>query len=94
MRRLAWDSSFLRAFKQTTRRDARLRQRIFAILEVLAQDAFDPSLKTHKLRGHLDGLWACWVAYDCRIVFAFEPDPESSEDMIVLIDIGTHDEVY
>jgi len=27
-------------------------------------------------------------------VFAFEPDPESDEDMIVLIDIGTHDEVY
>ena len=64
------------------------------VLGLLAQDAFDPRLKTHKLRGQLEGLWACSVEYDCRIVFAFEPDPESAEDMIVLIDIGTHEEVY
>jgi mRNA interferase YafQ len=94
MRKLAWEASFLRAFKRTTRRDAHLEQRVLAVLEMLVQNPFDPSLKTHKLRGQLEGLWACWVAYDCRIVFAFEPDPESSDDMIVLIDIGTHDEVY
>jgi len=29
-----------------------------------------------------------------NIVFAFEPDPDTGEDMIVLIDLGTHDEVY
>jgi len=52
------------------------------VLELLAQDAFDPLLKTHKLRGQLEGLWSCWVEYDCRIVFTFEPDPESAEDMI------------
>lgn len=94
MRKLAWEASFLRAFKRTTRRDTHLERRILAVLEMLAQNPFDSSLKTHKLRGQLEGLCACWVAYDCRIVFAFEPDPESSEDMIVLIDIGTHDEVY
>jgi len=57
-------------------------------------DPFDPGLRTHKLRGQLEGLWACWVEYDCRVVFAFETDPQGSEDMIVLIDIGTHDQVY
>ena len=94
MRALAWNSSFRCAFKRRTRRNPRLRQRIFEVLELLARDAFDPLLKTHKLRGQLEGLWACWVEYDCRIVFAFEPDPESGKDMIVLIDIGTHDKVY
>jgi mRNA-degrading endonuclease YafQ of YafQ-DinJ toxin-antitoxin module len=63
-------------------------------LERLAKDVFDPHLRTHKLRGPLEGLWACWVEYDCRIVFAFEADSQGEEDMIVLIDIGTHDEVY
>lgn len=29
-----------------------------------------------------------------QIVFAFEPDPDTGKDMIVLIDLGTHDEVY
>lgn len=94
MRVLGWDASFRRAFKRRTGNNPRLQERIFEVLELLAHDAFDPRLKTHKLRGQLEGLWACWVEYDCRIVFAFEPDPESGEDMIVLIDIGTHNEVY
>jgi len=93
-RTLTWGTSFRRAVKRRTRRNPHLRQRILEVLELLALDAFDPLLKTHKLRGQLEGLWSCWVEYDCRIVFAFEPDPESGEDMIVLIDIGTHDEVY
>jgi len=94
MRTLTWGTSFQRAVKRRTRKNPHLRQRILEVLELLAQDAFDPLLKTHKLRGQLEGLWACWVEYDCRIVFAFEPDPDSDEDMIVLIDIGMHDEVY
>ncbi|MCD4738720.1 MAG: type II toxin-antitoxin system mRNA interferase toxin, RelE/StbE family [Anaerolineae bacterium] len=93
MRRIAWDTSFRRAFKRKARKNSHLRQRMLEVLELLSQDVFDPPLKTHKLRGQLEGLWACWVEYDCRIVFAFESDPESDEDMIVLIDIGTHDEV-
>jgi len=48
----------------------------------------------HKLHGKLIGLWACQVEYDCRIVFAFEKEPENKEELIVLVDIGKHDEVY
>ena len=94
MRKLAWDTSFRRAFKRHTRNNPTLQDRIFQVLDRLAEDPFYPTLKTHKLSGQLEGLWACWVEYDCRIVFAFEPDPDKGEDMIVLIDLGTHDEVY
>ena len=94
MRKLAWDTSFRRAFKRHTRNNPTLQNRIFQVLDRLAEDPFYPTLKTHKLSGQLEGLWACWVEYDCRIVFAFEPDPDTGEDMIVLIDLGTHDEVY
>ena len=64
------------------------------MLARLAGEPFEPVLRTHKLRGQLEGLWSCWVEYDCRIVFAFEPDPDSDQEMIVLIDLGTHAEVY
>lgn len=37
---------------------------------------------------------ACQVEYDCRIVFAFEKEPDNEKDLIVLVDIGKHDEVY
>ena len=76
MRKLAWGSSFRRACKRRTRNNPALQERIFQILAKLVQEPFDPALKTHKLRGQLEGLWACWVEYDCRVVFAFEPDPE------------------
>jgi len=94
MRRLAWDNSFCRVFKQKTRRDRILQERIFDVLDQLLLAPFYPTLSTHKLSGHLQGLWACWVEYDCRIIFAFETDLETGEELIVLVDLGTHDEVY
>ncbi|MCG6134212.1 MAG: type II toxin-antitoxin system mRNA interferase toxin, RelE/StbE family [Nostoc sp. LLA-1] len=94
MRVLVWDSSFKRAFKRVVRKNPRLEEKIFEILELLVAEPFAPTLKSHKLRGNLEGMWACWVEYDCRIIYAFQPNPDEDEDMIVLIDLGTHDEVY
>jgi mRNA-degrading endonuclease YafQ of YafQ-DinJ toxin-antitoxin module len=51
-------------------------------------------LKSHKLGGNLAGLWSCSVTYDCRIIFNFSEDEELLEMVILLIDIGSHDEVY
>ncbi|MBD2447370.1 type II toxin-antitoxin system mRNA interferase toxin, RelE/StbE family [Nostoc sp. FACHB-152] len=94
MRILVWDSSFKRAFKRIIWKNNRLEETIFEVLELLVNDPFAPSLKSHKLKGYLEGLWACWVEYDCRIIYTFQPNTDEDEDMIVLIDIGTHDEVY
>ena len=94
MRRLAWGQSFRRAFKRRTRNNPSLQHQIVDALERLAKNPFDPSLKSHKLTGKLHGLWACWVQYDCRIIYAFEHDQQSREEIIVLVDVGTHDEVY
>ncbi len=94
MRRLAWESRFRRAFKRHVKDNPAQRDRILRTLRLLTDDPYQAPLKTHKLSGRLGGLWACWVEYDCRIVFAFEPDPQGGEDMIVLIGLGTHDEVY
>ena len=94
MIRLSWHSSFRRAFKRHTKRNPALQDRIFQVLEQLSQNPFDSELKTHKLSGHLKGLWACWVEYDCRIIFTFTNDPDTNEELLALIDLGTHDEVY
>ncbi|MEH1768439.1 type II toxin-antitoxin system RelE/ParE family toxin [Nostoc sp.] len=59
-----------------------------------SDDPFTPSLKSHKLTGNLAGLWSCSVAYDCRIIFIFSEDEKLLEMVILLIDIGSHDEVY
>jgi mRNA interferase YafQ len=57
-------------------------------------DIFEPSLSTHKLSGDMLGLRVCTCGYDCRIIFSIEKNKNTGEDNILLIDIGTHDEVY
>lgn len=91
---LVWDKSFKRAFKRLVKKNPQWQDKVFAVLDVLADNPFSPSLKSHKLTGQLEGLWSCSVAYDCRIIFAFRQDAALGDNLIVLIDIGTHDEVY
>lgn len=93
MSRLVWDQSFRRALKRRIRNNQALEERIRAALSLLAENPFHPTLKTHKPKGNLEGLWASWVEYDCRIVFLFDI-ADDGEQVLLLIDIGTHDEVY
>ncbi|MEA5516544.1 type II toxin-antitoxin system mRNA interferase toxin, RelE/StbE family [Nodularia sp. UHCC 0506] len=94
MKLLVWDTSFKRAFKRVIRKNPQLEGKIFEILELLASDIFNPVLKSHKLSGQLEGLWACSVAYDCRIIYTLKQAEDTQEEIIVLVDIGSHDEVY
>jgi mRNA-degrading endonuclease YafQ of YafQ-DinJ toxin-antitoxin module len=68
--------------------------RIERTLKQLAEDPFHPTLHSHKLKGELAGAWACTVDYDNRVLFEFVRNPESGEEEILLLTIGTHDEVY
>jgi mRNA interferase YafQ len=94
MRFLSWSPSFKRAFRHYTQRHPQARTDIEITIRRLVDDPFTPSLASHKLKGDLAGLWACSVAYDCRIVFEFVPFEGSDENGILLVDIGAHDEVY
>ncbi|NJL90783.1 MAG: type II toxin-antitoxin system mRNA interferase toxin, RelE/StbE family [Coleofasciculaceae cyanobacterium SM2_1_6] len=94
MRTLVFSSSFKQAFKSLIRRDPDLEAKITDRLQILVVDPFHPSLKTHKLKGKLSGVWAFTIDYECRIVFNFKKYPDSDTEEILLIDIGSHDEVY
>jgi mRNA interferase YafQ len=94
MRLLVLTPKFKRAFRKFVKRNAELQQRIENTLEQMETDVFAPALGTHKLSGQLDGLQSCSCGYDCRVVFSIEQDIETNSEVIVLLDIGTHDEVY
>jgi addiction module RelE/StbE family toxin len=91
-RALLRSAAFLRAAKKIVKKNAELVPRIETALEMLANDALDPRLRTHKLSGELAGSWACSVSYDLRIIFSFVEHNEA--EAILLETIGTHDEVY
>ena len=91
-RTLLRSSAFVRAAKRHVKKRPAVAQDLQQALELLAEDAFDPRLKTHKLRGDLEGSWACSAGYDLRILFEFVQ--HEGAEAISLQTLGTHDEVY
>jgi mRNA-degrading endonuclease YafQ of YafQ-DinJ toxin-antitoxin module len=77
------------------RQNPQLRLLVESSLQRLAEDPFHPALRTHKLAGDLAGIWACSIDYSYRILFEFINDPDNDEeDAILLLNLGSHDEVY
>jgi len=72
-----------------SRGTSNLRIRFWRRMELFLSSPFAPQLRTHKLSGKLEGQWAFSVDEDCRVVFQF-----MGEEKVLLIDIGSHDEVY
>ncbi len=91
-RELIRSTAFLRAARRYLKKHPQAAEELEATLVLLSEDAFDPRLKTHKLKGDLDGVWACSAGYDLRILF--ELVPHEGAEAILLLTMGTHDEVY
>ena len=91
-RRLLQSATFIRAARRLLKKHPEAGEALNAALASLEDDAFQSTLKTHKLKGELAGSWAASAGYDLRIVFEFV-DNENSE-AILLQSVGTHDEVY
>ena len=90
--KLLFSTTFDRKIKRLLKKNLSLKANVGETLKLLEMDVFHPALKTHKLKGKLEGRWACTIAYDLRIVFKvvqFE-----NAEAILLLTIGTHDEVY
>ena len=94
MTTLVWTKTFTRKLKRKLRRAPSLRAGVEQTLSQLAQDPFAASLESHKLKGQLAGVWACRLTYDLRILFEFVDNPNTGEQEIHLLTIGSHDEVY
>jgi len=84
--------SFLRAAKRFIKGNPRRADDFARTLQRLSEDAHDPRLRTHKLKGALEGSWSCTAGHDLRIIFEFV-DCEGKE-AILLETVGTHDQVY
>jgi addiction module RelE/StbE family toxin len=94
VKNLVWSAGFVRKFKRLVKKNPQLKTQIEKILELLTEDPFNSSLRTHKLKGDLDGVWSCSVDYDNRILFEFVVNSDSGEEEIFLLTLGSHDEVY
>ena len=94
MNDLVLTPGFERAFRRLVRRNPALQPHIEAALRRMAQNVSDPRLKIHHLSGQMAGLQACSVSYDCRIVFSKQKHSKTKAEVLLLINVGSHDQVY
>ena len=86
---LIWDNNFKKSYKKKISSSEILKNHFWNSIEIFVTNPFDKSLKIHKLSGRLKGLWAFSIDYNYRVIFDFIDNKN-----VLLIDIGTHEQVY
>lgn len=87
-RKIEYAPSYLKKAKKIGKAHPDLKPLYIKTVKRLSEDPFNPLLHTHELTGELKGKYACSFTYELRIVFRLY------DDIVHLLDIGTHDEVY
>jgi len=87
---LVWTQTFLRTARKFVRRHPELEGLLGDMLGQLARDPFAPRLRLHPLKGRHAGKHAVSLTYEHRIVLILK----LTKKEVLLLDIGTHDEVY
>ncbi len=84
-----WDQGFKRSYRKRIHKHLHLKRQFREKMALFLEEPFDSHLRTHKLSGKLKGTWAFSINDDYRVLFEF-----IDKDKGLLIDFGTHDEVY
>lgn len=90
MYELVWTSGFTRAAKKFVDQHRELRTKFAAILRDLEIDPFQSHLKYHHLTGKLKGIQAVSIIHSYRITLTVV----ITDKEIILLEIGSHDELY
>lgn len=80
--------NFIKASKKLTKSNLLIKKKIKEKIKLFINNPKHPSLKLHKLKGKMVEDWSFSVENNLRIVFTYV------EDGVLLVDIGSHDEVY
>ncbi|MBN2896098.1 MAG: type II toxin-antitoxin system YafQ family toxin [Campylobacterales bacterium] len=84
------EKSYLKREIKFFKKHPELLDKYAVVLKKLENDPFEPSLKLHKLQGNLEKFHAVRLTYEYRIILILM----IINERIVLVDIGSHDDVY
>jgi addiction module RelE/StbE family toxin len=90
MFRLLYPDSYLRKAKKFFKKHPELIAQYQKTLELLEFNPYHPSLRLHKLHGHLEGLCSVSINMSYRLILQLI----ITEKEILLIDVGKHEQVY
>ncbi len=80
---------FQRSFRKLVSKRPATAVIVLQKMLLFSQTPNHKSLALHKLQGHLKDVWSISVEYDLRILIDF-----SNPRKPLLVDIGSHNEVY
>lgn len=79
---------FVKKFNKLTNKNSRLKVKIESKLELFLGNKNHNSLRLHKIKSDSVDVWSISVDMDLRIMFVYR------DYGILLVDIGSNDEVY
>jgi addiction module RelE/StbE family toxin len=91
MLEIIWDKKFKKIYRSWSKKRPDLVGTFKDKMELFVNNPFHPSLRTHSLSGILKELWSLRITYEYRLIFKFIGKRKKK---VLLIHIGTHQEVY
>lgn len=88
MKKVEFTKQFQKRLKQRYSNQPKVVERLHRQLELFRQGIRKEPINDHPLTGKLKGLRAFSVGGDVRVVY------EETEDYYLLLDIGSHNQVY
>ncbi|MBU3015290.1 type II toxin-antitoxin system mRNA interferase toxin, RelE/StbE family [Poseidonibacter lekithochrous] len=88
--KLLISDEYKKKLKKFFKKHPNMLDRYSKCLFVLEQDPYHPSLRIHKLKGQLAEFYSISINMEYRIIIDFI----IRDGEIILVDIGTHDDVY
>lgn len=80
---------FDRQFNRVSEKRPQIKSLLVNAIQLLKEDEFQSkSLRIHKLKGNLKDCYAFSLTYDLRVIF------QKRGNLIILANIGSHDEIY
>jgi addiction module RelE/StbE family toxin len=67
----------------------KIQAKFYEATEILLINPLDPRLRKHALSGKFKGIWTINITGDWRLLYE-----EINESTILLLDIGTHSQLY
>lgn len=87
---IIYTESYIKRAKKFFKKNPLLLTQYKKTLKLMEINPYHPSLRLHKLKGKLSELYSVSINITYRICIDFI----IQQDQIILINIGTHDEIY
>lgn len=86
--RLLYDDVYLKSFRRITKNNIKIKRKIVEKLNLFLEDKAHHSLRLHKINTIKGGVWSISIDMNVRVLIQYKGVD------IILLDIGTHDDIY